>query len=207
MIGMKPGNSELLDLSRSAAEYQEAAKKLPSEKLSCQQLHKRAVSMIHITAEYWSIKCTLVRPKLHGGEFNGNSCKILLNSVDKLKKIVPKENTEVQQVIKVLKDFKTIKDMCFGKEVKSDYRVAIKEFEASYKLLGISVTPKVHAVLDHIEDFFVRQNDGLGLGHHSDQASEAVHKDFTKLRTGAGYNKEYSNNLFKCVVVYNSTHK
>ena len=50
---------------------------------------------------------------------------------------------------------KTIKDICFGKEVKSDYRVATKEFEASYKLLEISVTPKVHAVLDHIEDFFV----------------------------------------------------
>ena len=136
----------------------------------------------------------------------------MLNSVDKLEKIVPKENNEVPQVVKVLKDFKTIKDMCFGKEVKSDYRVAIKEFEASYKLLGISVTPKVHAVLDHIEDFFVRQNDGLGLGHHSEQASEAVHKDFTKLWTGAGYkremiNKEYSNNLLKCVVVYNSRHK
>ena len=165
-----------------------------------------------ITAEDWSTECALVGPKLHGGEFNGNSWKILLNSVDKLEKIVPKENNEVPQVVKVLKDFKTIKDMCFGKEVKSDYRVAIKEFEASYKLLGISVTPKVHAVLDHIEDFFVRQNDGLGLRHHSEQASEAVHKDFTKLWTGAGYkremiNKEYSNNLLKCVVVYNSTHK
>ena len=79
------------------------------------------------------------------------------------------------------------------KKVKSDYRVAIKEFEASYKLLGISVTPKVHAVLDHIEDFFVRQNDGLGLGHHSEQASEAVHKDFTKLWTGAGYKREMIN--------------
>ena len=108
-----------------------------------------------MTAEDWSTECALVRPKLHGGEFNGNSCKILLNSVDKLEKIVPKENNEVQQVVKVLKDFKTIKDMCFGKEVKSGYRVAIKEFEASYKLLGISVTPKVHAVLDHIKDFFV----------------------------------------------------
>jgi len=108
-----------------------------------------------ITAKDWSTECALVRPKFHGGEFNGNSCKILLNSVDKLEKIAPKENNEVQQVVKVLKDFKTIKDMCFGKEVKSDYRVAIKEFEASYKLLGISVTPKVHAVLDHIEDFFV----------------------------------------------------
>jgi len=85
-----------------------------------------------------------------------------------LEKIEPKENNEVQHVVKVLKDFKTIKDMCFGKEVKSDYRVAIKEFEASYKLLGISVTPKVHAVLDHIEDFFVRQNDGLGVGHYSE---------------------------------------
>ena len=82
--------------------------------------------------------------------------KILLNSVYKLEKIVPKENNEVQQVVKVLKDFKTKKKTCaLEKKVKSDYRVAIKEFEASYKLLGISVTPKVHAVLDHIKDFFV----------------------------------------------------
>ena len=92
------------------------------------------------------------------------------------------------------------------------YKQVIREFETSYKLLGIGVTPKVHAVLDHVEDFLDRQNDGLGLGHHSEQASEAVHSDFKKLWTGDGYKREinhpdYSKNLLKCVVVYNSRHK
>ena len=112
-------------------------------------------------------------------------------------KIVPKVNNEVQQVVKVLKDFKTIKNIKKGSEV------------ASYKFLGISVTPKVHAVLDHIEVFFVHQNDGLGVGITLNRPQRPF-TDFSKHWTVAGYkremiNKEYSNNL-KCVV-YNSRHK
>ena len=38
---------------------------------------------------------------------------------DKVVKIVPKENNEVQQAVKVLKDFKTIKNIKKGSEVAS----------------------------------------------------------------------------------------
>ena len=105
-----------------------------------------------------------------------------------------------------------MKAMCFQKELSEDYKKSIKEFEASYKLLGISITPKVHAVLDHIEDFFEQQNDVLGLGYHSEQASEAVQRDFTKLWSGSKNkreinHKDYPKNLLKCVVVYNSRHQ
>ena len=96
-----------------------------------------------------------------------------------------------------------MKDACFGKEVDYTYKGAIREFEKSYKNLDISVTPN---------DFFNRQPDETGLGHHSEQASEAVHSDFTKLWTGGGYKKEvihldYRKNILKCVIVYNSRHK
>ena len=106
-----------------------------------------------VSAEDWSAACGLVRPKLHGGEFNGNACKVLLNSVDKIQNIVPEENSEVQKVVKTLKDFKAVKDSCFGKEISSDYKESIKQFEVSHKQLDISITPKVHAVLDHVQDF------------------------------------------------------
>ena len=175
----------------------------------------KAIPGSKVCANDWSQACGLVRPKLHGGEFPGNSCKTLLNSIDKLEDILPKdvkETVKVQRLVKALKDFKEVKDSCFGKEVDSAYKVVIREFEKSYRNLDISVTPKVHAVIDHLEDFFERQPDETGLGHHSEQASEAVHSDFTKLWTGAGYKREtihpdYSKNILKCVIVYNSRHK
>ena len=70
-----------------------------------------------------------------------------------------KETVKVQRLVKALKDFKDVKDAFFGKEVDYTYKGAIREFEKSYKNLDISVTPKVHAVLDHLEDFFDRQPD------------------------------------------------
>ena len=57
-----------------------------------------------VTAEDWSAQCGLVRPKLHGGEFNGNSCKVLLNSIEKLENLIPEANIELEQILKVFND-------------------------------------------------------------------------------------------------------
>ena len=45
-------------------------------------------------------------------------------------------------------------------------------------MLGISVTPKVHTVFYHIEEFCSLTK--MGLGPWSEQASESVHKEFNK---------------------------
>ena len=47
-----------------------------------------------------------------------------------------------------------------------------------YMKLSVSVTPKVHAVFYHIEEFCSLTK--MGLGPWSEQASESVHQEFTK---------------------------
>ena len=77
-----------------------------------------------ITVKDWSTEGSIVLPEFHRGEIKGNICKIMLNFFH-------------------LKDFKTVKDLCFGMKVKSK---SLRH-------------PKVHAVLDLKDDFFVIQTD------------------------------------------------
>ena len=77
----------------------------------------------------------------------------------------------------------------------------------------MSVTPKIHALLVHVPQFLEKYRHlGFGLGFYSEQASEAVHCDFDSLWTGNKYKRsmshdEYTRQLFKTVVTYNSRHQ
>ncbi len=73
--------------------------------------------------------------------------------------------------------------------------------------LAIPVTPKIHAIFDHIAEFC--QKRGIGLGNFSEQASESVHHDFQK--TWERYamplgHKDFGKHLCQAVVKYNSQH-
>jgi hypothetical protein len=46
-----------------------------------------------------------------------------------------------------------VKDACFGKDVSPDYLQTIKVFKQAYLALGVSVTPKVHCVVEHVAKF------------------------------------------------------
>ena len=60
--------------------------------------------------------------------------------------------------------------------MKEGYGESIKKFTNAYLKLGISITPKVHAVMYHVEEFC--NLSGRGLGPWSEQAGESVHHDF-----------------------------
>jgi len=62
---------------------------------------------------------------------------------------------------------------CFGKTLSPSYEKDIDDFEKSYMKLGISITPKAHAVFAHLAEFI---NLGKGpLGFCSEQSIEASH--------------------------------
>ena len=117
---------------------------------------------------------------------------------------------DVRDVVETLQAFNEVKKSCFGQTVANDFKISISKFAEAYDKLGVSVTPKVHAVLVHIPEF-LDQNLGHGLGYWSEQASESVHYDFGDLWVTSSYkrsrnHKDYADQLLKFNVTYNSRH-
>ena len=74
--------------------------------------------------------------------------------------------------------------------------------------LEISVSPKIHAIFFHVDDYCELSQEGLGFA--SEQTSESVHYDFGKMwqryKIGLMDHPDYSRNLLKCTIAYNSKH-
>lgn len=80
-----------------------------------------------------------------------------------------------------MRRFRQVKTTCFGLELHDDFEGAIARFSRAYADLDANITPKVHAVLDHILPFFMSVDNRRGLGYWSEQAAEAVYHDFNFL--------------------------
>lgn len=153
----------------------------------------------------WAKSCNVEREIRNGSSgFNGNSCKNLLEKVDILRASCP---IECLKFVKVLKDFHVVVKACFSATLHSNYKKLISDFKKSYLDLGISVTPKVHAVFHHVEDFCSKNQKGLGF--FSEQAMESVHFDFknvwSKYEVSVNH-PEYSQHLLRAICDYNGLH-
>ena len=67
---------------------------------------------------------------------------------------------------------------CYGFGLHPSYKLNISNFKREFLKLNISVTPKVHVVFHHVEEFCSLK--GMGLGPWSEQTSESLHHEFTK---------------------------
>lgn len=153
----------------------------------------------------WTKSCNVEREVTNGGSgFNGNSCKKLLERLDYLRATCP---IGCLKFVKVLDDFHLVVKACFGKLLYPNFKKNIRDFKRSYLDLGVSVTPKVHAVFYHVEDFCSKNQ--KGLGGYSEQAMESVHFDFNII-----WNKykvhnnhpEYERHLLNAVCEFNGLH-
>ena len=152
----------------------------------------------------WADSCHVSREALHGGQFNGNSCHALLNKLDLLRSMC---RLHCLKHLQCFEAFRQVVQSCYGHRLNPDYREHIQRFKKAYLDLGIGVTPKVHAVFYHIEDFCQMHNEGLA--RWSEQALETVHTDFKA--TWAKYkvqdnHPEYASKLLCAVRDYNSKH-
>lgn len=154
----------------------------------------------------WLKCCNVKKEEYHGGSFAGNESRKLLKNIDRLETLSPPPTCNV--FINALRSFNAVVSSCYGSNLKPSYKEDIKRFRIDYSKLGISVTPKVHAVMYHIEEFC--EITGRGLGPWSEQSGESVHHDFKKTWSRFlvnGTDREiYGENLLKAVSTYNSQH-
>ena len=103
---------------------------------------------------------------------------------------------------------------CFGVTLVAGYKQTIKEFQDQYMSLGVSVSPKLHIIFQHIGEFLdlvneKREGFPVGLGFFSEQAFEAVHADVKKNweRVKVSPNHpEFGEKLKSFIVAYNARH-
>uniref|UniRef100_A0A1I8HLA7 Solute carrier family 35 member F4 n=1 Tax=Macrostomum lignano TaxID=282301 RepID=A0A1I8HLA7_9PLAT len=125
-------------------------------------------------------------PRNNGGNFAGNACECLLNGVDILIAMLAQHNVfSAMPVAHALRCFRDVKASCFGMSVCGDFENRVRAFEQAYIDLGIRVTPKVHAVIDHVVQFLNMSNlagePKKGLGFWSEQVVETAHHDFSSM--------------------------
>ena len=164
------------------------------------------LSKVWVGSENWIKKINIKREEYHGGSFNGNDSRKLLKNVGILKELLLPSQCKL--FIEAFESFNDVVTACYGKHLSLDYKDKIKKFRACYKKLNIDVTPKIHAVFYHIEEFCEIVK--MPLGPFSEQTAESLHSDFKaiwknyKVRdTG---HDEYSKRLLESVIAYNSGH-
>ena len=156
-------------------------------------------------AAKWPQRCNIMADPMHGGTFNGNGCRELLRKTDVLH---AEANLAAQPFVAAFKSLETVVSSCFGSGLDPYYQSYIDDFKTKYidlvKLGLVNVTPKIHAIFYHIIEFCERE--GVGLGRHSEQASESVHcsfkKVFLKYKVAEGH-PDYASHLLKAVKDYN----
>ena len=153
----------------------------------------------------WAEECLHIkRIGYRGGSFEGNQCKYILEKANLLLDKVPKD---LEKFVTYLERFNSVRLSCFVVNLRDDYLTSIKLFRQSYTDLKLHVTPKMHAIYDHVPQFCAKTKSGLGK--YSEQASEAVHHDFSL--TWQNYkvlesHPNFGEKLLNALVKYNSMH-
>ncbi|CAH0547206.1 unnamed protein product [Brassicogethes aeneus] len=119
----------------------------------------------------WTTLCHIQREVIHEGSFTGNSCKKLLINLDYLDKNLP---INLLPYMTCLKAFNDVTKSTFKVTLDPNYKK--NRFKSSFLELGIKTTPKILAVIFHVQEFCEKTN--LDLVFYSEQASKAVNSDF-----------------------------
>jgi len=160
-------------------------------------------------AEVWLKHINVKQKDYHHGAFVGNDCKKMLKNTDILQKIAEDQNAySAQKYVNAFKCLNDVISSCFGMVLDTEYEHYIAQFKDVYIDLGISITPKVHILVEHVPDFIKKHK--RSLGWYSEQAVESIHYDFLrncwekqhyKRRLG---HPDYATNLMRAVISYSS---
>ena len=105
---------------------------------------------------------------------------------------------------------KNLSDLWPGtKEWPAELHIQLQPYHgghlASFLFLPILVTPKVHALFYHVEEFVLKHQSSLRI--FSEQATETLHSKFNahwEQYKHCSDHPKYGKQLFNCVVDYNS---
>ena len=144
------------------------------------------------------------------GTLEGNQARKLLKLAGKMHQ----ESKELQLLSAVpfcrtLVRFNAVVTACFGQTLDMDYRNIIQQFSESYRLLQISVTPKVHCVEVHLAEFLELKGLVAGAGAWSEQAFESAHHAYEqewKLTKVGPDHAKYGEQVYNAIVRFNTKH-
>ena len=116
------------------------------------------------------------KEKYHGGEYEGNKISKCLNNIHVLEHIL--DDDLAQDFVPALQSLKKLNEYVASRKTKLDFKEVIDNFSLNYLALhvnhGLSITPKIHIIMEHIADYC--HEFGVSLGQYSDQTVEAVHQ-------------------------------
>ena len=132
----------------------------------------------------WVAFAEAQRNAYHGGTFNGNNCKRLVDAVDFLELLVTKDLYDFTPfalaMVDVLRKLRSVRHACYGTELLPNYQDALDQYQKA--TLNLVKDFSVNLILkDHIADFHVAHwidLHGVGLGASSEQTAESVHNIF-----------------------------
>lgn len=161
----------------------------------------------------WPKKLNLISKDYHGEIFEGNACRRMLKESDQLNDKDILKDVPIWKVIpfiQTLKGFNKIVDATFKSgQLDEKWRDYLNEFKRIYPSTGLSITLKVHVLLEHLGHGLHFLN-GQSLGLWSEQAGESVHREFLKYWEKYQVNNiaspNYYNQLKKAVVEFSSRH-
>ena len=135
----------------------------------------------------------------------GNECRSLLNNLDVLDALLPDEH---YAYLTAFKAFDAVVTSCFGYDLDPCYLTYIRAFENAWLDLKLPITPKVHVLIEHLEEDLKRYGHGTALLNES--AGEAIHADFDTFYRGFIVKDlsatAYTKKLLQAVQIYNSNH-
>lgn len=108
----------------------------------------------------WAKKCNASRKSTEGNfaSFVGNDCDKLLKNIDCLESM---KCFELCKYVEVLRKLKKVVNGCFSVNLDPQYKEYIQSLKKSYLELGISITPKMHIIFEHISEFCDHSNQGI----------------------------------------------
>ena len=129
----------------------------------------------------WCRKNYIRRRGYHGGQFDGNNAKKILEKIDDLSSSCP---PTCQPLIDLLRAFHPIVSGCFGQSLDPSYHELIRNFSDQFGVtqnlinemegdFKLNVTWKVHILIVHLPEFL--DLTGCGMARFSEQCGESVH--------------------------------
>ena len=153
-----------------------------------------------------------LRKPYHGGSFEGNSCKRLLENLHVFEDHLGNPKIPAMTpYLEVLKLFNSIRTGCFSAEkARPDYKELIAKFKVAYTNLNldadVSILVKVHELFFHVSEWIDKYPD-IPIGLVCEQTGESLHRRVDTFCDGRmiknRLNVNYKEKFFRCMVAFN----
>lgn len=161
----------------------------------------------------WPQKLNLVVKNYHGRQFEGNACRELLKSADKLNDPEIYEKVGFFKVLPFINAFKEMNKIVHASfstcKVTEDMPRAIENLYKNFLATEVSKTLKIHVLVDHLTECLSFLA-GEGLGKWSEQPGESIHYEFlihwNRRKVNSLKDPSYIQKLKDAVISFSSLH-